>query len=240
MADEDGWVGLTWNHPLKYDDNFALAGFDRTHVVQLGFVYELPFLKDRKRRPGSDPRRLAGERHRLPGTPARRTRIGGTNNALNCQGCGSILINYAGDKPEPVGERRARLHRDLLRQERSSRSRPASTSTASATPSATSSAGRRVERRPVALQGVPGRARPSGDPDRGRERVQPPELGRADHDVHREQLPAVHSRPTPTAAAVPRPARPTRRDRGSSRSACGCSSRRVLIVHARPARAGRA
>ncbi|HJZ82144.1 MAG TPA: TonB-dependent receptor, partial [Pyrinomonadaceae bacterium] len=46
MADEDGWVGLTWNHPLKYQDNFALAGFDRTHIFQMGFVYTLPFLKD--------------------------------------------------------------------------------------------------------------------------------------------------------------------------------------------------
>ena len=45
---EDGWVGLTWNHPLKYDDNFALAVFDRTHVAQLGFLYELPFLKESK------------------------------------------------------------------------------------------------------------------------------------------------------------------------------------------------
>ena len=51
MADEDGWVGLTWNHPLKYDDNFALAGFDRTHVAQLGFLYELPFFKDSQRAP---------------------------------------------------------------------------------------------------------------------------------------------------------------------------------------------
>ncbi|NTU51709.1 MAG: hypothetical protein HGA94_04635, partial [Candidatus Aminicenantes bacterium] len=32
----------------KYDDNFALAGYDRTHVAQLGFLYELPFLKDDK------------------------------------------------------------------------------------------------------------------------------------------------------------------------------------------------
>ena len=29
--------------------------------------------------------------------------IGGTNNALNCQGCGSVFINYSGDKPEPIG-----------------------------------------------------------------------------------------------------------------------------------------
>ena len=49
MADEDGWTGLTWNHPLKYDDNFALAGFDRTHIFQLGWIYELPFFKENNR-----------------------------------------------------------------------------------------------------------------------------------------------------------------------------------------------
>ena len=47
MADEDGWTGLTWNYLPKYDDNFAIAGFDRTHVFQMGWAYELPFLKDR-------------------------------------------------------------------------------------------------------------------------------------------------------------------------------------------------
>src|SRR5215207_8525710 len=47
MADEDGWVGLTWNTPLKYDDNFATAGFDRPHVFQMGVVYTLPFMQQR-------------------------------------------------------------------------------------------------------------------------------------------------------------------------------------------------
>ena len=42
-TDDDGWAGLTWNYPAKLADNFALAGFDRTHVFQMGFVYELPF-----------------------------------------------------------------------------------------------------------------------------------------------------------------------------------------------------
>jgi len=46
MADEDGWVGVTWNGASQYDRNFALAGYDRTHVFQMGFVYELPFGKD--------------------------------------------------------------------------------------------------------------------------------------------------------------------------------------------------
>ncbi len=46
MADEDGWVGLTWNTPLMYDRNYALAGFDRPHVFQIGFVWETPFMKN--------------------------------------------------------------------------------------------------------------------------------------------------------------------------------------------------
>lgn len=102
MADEDGWQALTWNHPIKYDDNFALAGFDRTHVAQLGFLYELPFFKDSQ---GAAKAILGGWQINgigswYSGTPYS---IGGTNNALNCQGCGSVFINFAGDSPEPIG-----------------------------------------------------------------------------------------------------------------------------------------
>jgi hypothetical protein len=43
--DEDGWTQLDFNAPSQYDRNWALAGFDRPHVFQLGFVYELPFGK---------------------------------------------------------------------------------------------------------------------------------------------------------------------------------------------------
>lgn len=46
MADEDGWVGLQWNGASQYDRNWALAGYDRPHVFQLGAVYELPFGRD--------------------------------------------------------------------------------------------------------------------------------------------------------------------------------------------------
>jgi hypothetical protein len=102
MADEDGWTGLTWNHPMKYDDNFALAGYDRTHVAQLGFLYELPFLKDSQSVIGKilGGWQVNGIGSWYSGTPYS---IGGTNNALNCQGCGSVFINFAGDKPEPIG-----------------------------------------------------------------------------------------------------------------------------------------
>jgi len=102
MADEDGWVGLTWNSPLMYDRNFALAGFDRPHVFQLGFVYTLPFMEEGT----SLAARLAqgwqlnGIVAAYSGTPFTVT---ATNTALNCPGCGSITVNYAGDS-SPTGE----------------------------------------------------------------------------------------------------------------------------------------
>ena len=88
--DEDGWAGLTWNHPLKYDDNFALAGFDRTHVFQMGFVYELPFLKDNTQSLGKilGGWQVNGIQANYSGTPFS---IGGTNTALNCASCGGDL-----------------------------------------------------------------------------------------------------------------------------------------------------
>jgi Carboxypeptidase regulatory-like domain/TonB dependent receptor-like, beta-barrel len=43
MADDDGWVGLTFNTPSQVDRNFAPAGFDRRHNFQVGFLYQLPW-----------------------------------------------------------------------------------------------------------------------------------------------------------------------------------------------------
>jgi hypothetical protein len=102
MADEDGWVGLTWNHPLMYEENYSLTGFDRTHVLQMGFLYELPFLRTSNSAPG---RILGGWQFNgifaiYSGTLFN---IDGSNTALNCQGCGSIRINFSGDKPDPIG-----------------------------------------------------------------------------------------------------------------------------------------
>jgi hypothetical protein len=85
-----------------YDENFALAGFDRTHVFQLGYVYELPFLKEDRSLLGTilGGWQINGIFAAFSGTPYS---IGGTNNALNCQGCGSIFIDISGD-PEAVGK----------------------------------------------------------------------------------------------------------------------------------------
>ncbi len=101
MADEDGWVGLTWNHPLMYEQNFALAGFDRPHVFQLGFVYTLPFMMERTDLVGRLVQgwQFNGIVSAYSGTPYT---ITDTNTALDCPSCGSITINYSGDD-QPTG-----------------------------------------------------------------------------------------------------------------------------------------
>ncbi len=42
---DDGWVTLDWNSPEVMYKNYGPAGYDRTHVFQLGFVADLPFGK---------------------------------------------------------------------------------------------------------------------------------------------------------------------------------------------------
>jgi hypothetical protein len=51
-TDDDGWAGLTWNAPSLRSRNYALAGYDRPHIFQMAFVYELPY----KTRGGSGPK----------------------------------------------------------------------------------------------------------------------------------------------------------------------------------------
>jgi hypothetical protein len=41
--DEDGRVTFAYNQPELFDRNYALAGFDRTHNMQMGFLYQLPW-----------------------------------------------------------------------------------------------------------------------------------------------------------------------------------------------------
>jgi len=42
-TDADGWAGVMFNDPTQFQRNRATAGFDHTHVMQIGWVYELPF-----------------------------------------------------------------------------------------------------------------------------------------------------------------------------------------------------
>ena len=46
MADDEGWAGVWWDHPDVFQRNRARAGYDRTHMFQMGFVYDLPFLQN--------------------------------------------------------------------------------------------------------------------------------------------------------------------------------------------------
>ncbi len=47
FVDDDGSVTPSWNWGPIFYRNRAAAGFDRTHVLQIGWVYELPFGKGR-------------------------------------------------------------------------------------------------------------------------------------------------------------------------------------------------
>ena len=46
MADDEGWAGIAWDHPDVFHRNRARTGFDRTHMFQMGYVYDLPFLQN--------------------------------------------------------------------------------------------------------------------------------------------------------------------------------------------------
>ena len=103
-SDEDGWAQLMYSHPLVLDKNFALAGFDRTHVLQMGFVYELPFARGSKSLLGHIVKdwQISGIGSAYSGVPFS---VPGANPELNCPGCGTgtfILINVNGD-PKPIG-----------------------------------------------------------------------------------------------------------------------------------------
>src|SRR5579884_2667622 len=41
-TDDDGWASVNWNWAPVFQRNRAAAGFDRTHIFQLGWVYQLP------------------------------------------------------------------------------------------------------------------------------------------------------------------------------------------------------
>jgi hypothetical protein len=49
FTDEDGWTGtISWNWAPVFARNRALAGYDIPHTLQMGFVWELPFGKERR------------------------------------------------------------------------------------------------------------------------------------------------------------------------------------------------
>jgi hypothetical protein len=97
-TDDDGWVALTWPQASQLHRNYARAGYDRPHVLQMGFVYELPFGKDSSHPVAQVIKhwQLNGIASWMSGTPFT---IGGDNGLLQQVG-GTQTINVQG---EPKG-----------------------------------------------------------------------------------------------------------------------------------------
>ncbi|HZB25620.1 MAG TPA: TonB-dependent receptor, partial [Vicinamibacterales bacterium] len=102
-TDDDGWTGpLTWNQPSQQYRNYARAGFDRPHVLQMAFVYEMPFARDR-----SDVLGLLVKNWQVSGVGSwmsgRPFTIGGDNGLLQQQG-GTQTINVIGEAKPGFGK----------------------------------------------------------------------------------------------------------------------------------------
>jgi outer membrane receptor protein involved in Fe transport len=94
-TDDDGWTGVTWNQPSQYHRNYARAGYDRPHMLNVGFVYEIPFGRD-----SSHPIAILAKNWQVSGIASylsgRPFTIGGDNGLLQQQG-GSQTIDVIGD-----------------------------------------------------------------------------------------------------------------------------------------------
>ncbi|MGH9374319.1 MAG: hypothetical protein ACRD15_22615 [Vicinamibacterales bacterium] len=100
-VDDDGG-SFSWPQASQFHRNFALGSFDRTHMLQMGFVYELPFARN-----STHPVALVikhwqinGIASWLSGTPFS---VGGDNGLLQQQ-AGMQTINVSGDPKGGFGE----------------------------------------------------------------------------------------------------------------------------------------
>jgi hypothetical protein len=100
-VDDDGG-GYLWPQASQFSRNFAPAGFDRTHILQMGFVYELPILRNSNTIAAKllHGWQLNGIASWLSGKPFR---IGGDNGLLQQQG-GAQTINLIGEAKPGFGE----------------------------------------------------------------------------------------------------------------------------------------
>jgi hypothetical protein len=100
-TDEDGWTSLPWSHPALLHRNFAPANYDRTHVFQLGFAWQLPFARGSRSLLGRlvQDWQLGGIVAAYSGTTFS---LQASNPQLNCPGCGPVVVDVVGD-PRPTG-----------------------------------------------------------------------------------------------------------------------------------------
>jgi hypothetical protein len=88
-TDDDGWASVGWNWAPVFQRNRASSGFDRTHVLQMGWIYELPFGKGKTMAKSGVPAALFGGWvlngifSAYTGTPFNVTAPGGALNAPN-------------------------------------------------------------------------------------------------------------------------------------------------------------
>jgi hypothetical protein len=101
VGDDDG-AAYPWAQPSQFSRNYAPAGFDRTHVAQMGFVYQIPFMKT-----STSPIAYVFKDWQVNGIAAwlsgRPFSIGGTNGGLQQSG-GLQTINVVGDAKPGFGE----------------------------------------------------------------------------------------------------------------------------------------
>ncbi|MCC6163880.1 MAG: TonB-dependent receptor [Acidobacteria bacterium] len=99
-TDDDGWATLSWNQESQLSRNYARAGYDRPHILQLGFVYELPFARESSGALAQIVKnwQINGIGSIVSGSPFT---VGGDNAALNQQ-AGLQTINVSGEL-SPVG-----------------------------------------------------------------------------------------------------------------------------------------
>jgi hypothetical protein len=101
-TDDDGWATLAWNQESQLSRNYARAGYDRPHMLQLGFVYELPFARDSQGVAAQLIKnwQINGIGSWVSGTPFT---VGGDNSLLNQQG-GLQTANVTGELEGGFGE----------------------------------------------------------------------------------------------------------------------------------------
>ena len=92
---EDDGGGYTWPQPSQFHRNYAVTNVDRPHMLQIGFVYELPFGRESSGLVASIIKdwQINGIASWLSGTPFT---VGGDNGLLQQQG-GSQTINVTGN-----------------------------------------------------------------------------------------------------------------------------------------------
>ena len=181
VGDDDG-AAYPWPQPSQFSRNYAPAGFDRTHVAQMGFVYEIPLLKT-----STSPIAYVVKDWQINGIASwlsgRPFTIGGTNGGLQQSGWSS-------------DHQRGRGCQAWLRQRRTGRAvvstRPHSRSrwgrpgvTAAATSSAGPATGTWTRRSSARFRSVATGLRAPG---RVAERAEPSAVGHADHEFHGSEL----------------------------------------------------